>query len=116
MRHGLAVLASAVVLAAAAPAAAQQPSGKPAAAKAARSLVGLPLFSSDGKRVGRIVASGTADNNEAVLVAEIERPLGIGAGAVAVPLAMLVRKPGRAELTITAAEVEERLAKAGRQP
>jgi PRC-barrel domain protein len=115
MRYGLALLvALAVALAAAAPAATQQPSHKPGAGKAGRSLVGLPLFSSDGQRIGRIVASGTADNNETVLVAEIERSLGIGANAVAIPFAMLVRKQGRVELTITAAEVEERIAKAGR--
>jgi hypothetical protein len=116
VRHGLALLvALAVALAAAVPAAAQQPSHKPGAGKAGHSLVGLPLFSSDGKRIGRIVASGTADNSEAVLVAEIERPLGIGVDAVAIPFAMLVHKPGRLQLTITAAEVEERIAKAGRE-
>ena len=92
-------LAALVALAAAAPAAAQ-PSRKSAADRPGRTLVGLPLFSSDGKRIGRIVASGADGDNQAVLVAEIERPLGIGSDAVAIPFDMFVRKAGRVELTI----------------
>jgi hypothetical protein len=116
MRHGLAALvASAVALAAPAPAAAEQPSRNPAAEKGGRSLVGLPLFSSDGKRIGRILAGGTAEGREPVLVAEIERPHGIRPHAVAIPLDMIVRRAGRVELTITAAEIEKRLSQAGRE-
>lgn len=109
-----ALVAVAMALAATAPAAAQY-SRKPAAGKAGRTAVGLPLFSSDGKRIGRIIASGTDDDNQAVLVAEIERPLGIGSDAVAIPFDMFVRKADRVELTITAAEVAERISKAGRE-
>lgn len=115
MRFVFAALAAlAVALAAAAPAAAQS-GRKPATGKADRALVGLPLFSSDGKRIGRIVAAGTDDDNQAVLVAEIERPLGIGSDAVAIPFDMYVRKGGRVELTITAAEVADRISGAQRQ-
>ena len=115
MRYVLALLvAFAVALAATAPAAAQH-SRKPAAGQAGRALVGLPLFSSDGKRIGRIVATGTDNDNRAVLVAEIEQPLGIGSHAVAIPADMFVRKAGRVELTITAAEVAERISKADGQ-
>ena len=115
MRYVLALLvAFAVALAATAPAAAQH-SRKPAVGQAGRALVGLPLFSSDGKRIGRIVATGTDDDNRAVLVAEIEQPLGIGSHAVAIPADMFVRKAGRVELTVTAAEVAERISKADGQ-
>ena len=111
VRYVLAALAVvAVALAATVPAAAQH-SRKPAAGQADRTLVGLPLFSSDGKRIGRIVATGTDDDNQAVLLAEIERPLGIGSDAVAIPSDLFVRKAGRVELTITAAEVAERISK-----
>lgn len=114
VRYVLAALAAvAVALVAAAPVGAQ-PSRKPAPDQPVRTLVGLPLFSSDGKRVGRIIAAGTDDDNQAVLVAEIERPLGIGSDAVAIPFDMFVRKAGRVELTITAAEVAERIS--GAQP
>jgi hypothetical protein len=108
-----ALVAIAMALAVATPTAAQH-GRKPAAGKAGRTAVGLPLFSSDGKRIGRIVASGTDDDNRSVLVAEIQRPLGIGSDAVAIPFDMFVRKADRIDLTITAAEVEERISKAGR--
>jgi PRC-barrel domain len=111
VRYVLAALAAVVVaLAATAPAAAQH-SRKPAAGQADRALVGLPLFSSDGKRIGRVLATGTDDDDQAVLVAEIAWPLGIGSHAVAIPSDLFVRKAGRVELTITAAEVAERISK-----
>jgi hypothetical protein len=115
VRFVVVALAALVALAATAPAAAQ-PSRKSAADRPGRTLVGLPLFSSDGKRIGRIVASGIDGDNQAVLVAEIERPLGIGSDAVAIPSDMFVRKGGRVELTITAAEVADRISGAQRQP
>ena len=82
------------------------------AAKADRGLVGLPIFSSDGKEIGKVLATGIDDDDQAVLVAEIARPLGIGADAVAIPTDMFVRKANRIELTITDAEVRDRLARA----
>lgn len=75
---------------------------------------GLPLYSSDGKMLGRVVASGLDDDDQPVLVAEIERPLGIGTRAIAIPASMFVRKGKRIELTITAAEVGARLGRTGR--
>jgi hypothetical protein len=117
VRYVLAVLvAAATAIAAVAPAAAQQDGRKPpAAVKSGRALIGLPLFSSDGKRIGQIVAVGTDDDNRSVLVAEIERPLGLGTDAVAIPFDLFVRKAGRVELTITAAEVEARISRSGRE-
>jgi hypothetical protein len=112
LRYALATFVAAVVLAAA-PAAAQR-GDRPAVGRAG-SLVGLSIFSSDGKRIGKILATGVDEDNHAVLIAEIERPLGIGADAVAIPFDMFVRKSNRVELTITAAEVSARISGGGRR-
>lgn len=109
----LAVLAVALAVA---PVVAQHKQKPPAASKADRALVGLPIFSSDGKRIGRVLEAGIDEDDQAVVIAEIERPLGIGSDAVAIPPEMFVRKSNRIELTITAAEVRDRLARAEREP
>jgi hypothetical protein len=70
---------------------------------------GLPLYSSDGKLLGRVIAAGVDNDNEPVLVAEIQRPLGIGPQAIAIPTDLFVQKRDRIELTITEAEVNARL-------
>jgi len=62
-------------------------------------LVGLPVFTSDGKEVGMAIALGTDESDEAVLVTQIERPLGFGTDLVAIPTDMFVRKADRIELT-----------------
>lgn len=108
LRHTLAVLVSLAMALAAAPAMAQQ-DRQPAPGQADRALVGLPIYSSDGKRVGRILATGVDDDNQTVLVGEIERPLGIGSDAVAIPFDMFTRQPDRIVLTITAEEVGKRI-------
>jgi hypothetical protein len=36
---------------------------------------GLPLYSSDGKMLGKVIATGVDDDGEPVLVAEIQLPL-----------------------------------------
>jgi hypothetical protein len=79
-----------------------------------RAVVGLPVFSSDGERIGKVLAIGTDDDDRTVLVAEIERPLGIGTDPVAIPPDMFKRRSNRIELTITAAEVNERISGTGR--
>jgi hypothetical protein len=104
-----AIVALAIALAAA-PAMSQHLQQRPA--KADRAPVGLPIFSSDGKAIGKVLAAGIDEDDKAVLVAEIERPLGIGADAVAIPTDMFIRKFNRIILTITEAEVRDRLAKA----
>jgi hypothetical protein len=47
---------------------------KPPAARTNRSPVGLPVFSSDGKQIGKVVAAGIGADGEPLLVAEIQRP------------------------------------------
>jgi PRC-barrel domain len=88
---------------------------KPLAAKPSGSAVGLPVFSSDGRRIGMVVATGIDEDDQAVLVAEIERLVAMGSDAVAIPADIFVRKSDRIELTITAAEVSSMISKAGRE-
>jgi PRC-barrel domain protein len=101
-------LAALVLALAAAPVSAQQqlqqqhPQGQ-------RTPVGLPLYTSDGKAIGKVIATGVDEDDEPVLVAEIGRTLGLGSTAIAVPADLFVRKPGRIELTLTEAEVKARL-------
>jgi PRC-barrel domain len=87
----------------------QRPPGK--APYAERTAVGLPIVTSDGKAIGKVVATGVDDDNQPVLVGEIERQLGLGLEAVAIPTDLFVRKEGRIELTITEDEVNARLAR-----
>jgi hypothetical protein len=100
---------------AAAPAWAEGPQQRPAgqvygqSKKTEPRAVGLPVFTADGKAIGKIVATGTDEDNQPVLVAEIERQLGLGPAAIAIPTNLFVRKQGRIELTITEAEVNARL-------
>jgi hypothetical protein len=113
LRHAFAVLV-ALSLAVPGPAPAAEERNA-ASAQPDRTLVGLPIYSLDGKQIGRILAVGVDDGNRPVLVAEVDRPLGIGADAVAIPFDMFVRKPDRIELTITAQEVAERVSGAERE-
>jgi ABC-type sugar transport system substrate-binding protein len=76
---------------------------------AVRQAVGLPVYTADGKAIGKVVASGIDQDSQPVLVAEIERQLGLGPEAIAIPTDLFVQKQGRIELTITEAEVNARL-------
>ena len=111
MRSGLAVAALAIALSAA-PAMPetlrQRPAGKANRAGQTQA-VGLPVYTADGKAIGRVLATGTDEDNQPVLVAEIERALGLGPEAIAIPTDLFVRKQGRIELTLTEAEVKARL-------
>jgi hypothetical protein len=116
IRLALAALAPALALAlAAAPVPAQQPQRPQPPAQGQRTPVGLPLYTSDGKAIGKVIAVGLDEDDAPVLVAEIERPLGLGPLAIAVPTDMFVRRPGRIQLTLTEAEVKARLAGAERK-
>jgi len=79
---------------------------------AARAAIGLPVFSSDGKQLGKVVAKGIDEDDQPVIVAEVERPLGIAPRLAAIPTYMLVQRPDRIVLTITAEEVANRLFRA----
>jgi hypothetical protein len=66
--------------------------------------VGLPIFTSDGKEIGKVLATGTDEDGLAVLVAEFERASGIGSVAVAIPTDMFVLITDRIVLAITEAD------------
>jgi sporulation protein YlmC with PRC-barrel domain len=102
------ILLIAVVLATG-PVAAQQGLQRPAAV-----LIGLPVYTSDGRLVGKISDLGRKGHGQGVLIAELERPLGLGPQTVAIPIDMFVQRPDRIELTITADQVNDRLAGADR--
>jgi hypothetical protein len=104
----LPALAAPVLALATVPALPQQPQ-RHVPAQRQTAPAGLPLFTSDGKAIGRVIATGTDEADEPVLVAEIERPLGIGPEIIAIPGDMFARRPDRIELTITEAEVNARL-------
>ncbi|HEX5958326.1 MAG TPA: PRC-barrel domain-containing protein [Hyphomicrobiaceae bacterium] len=90
----------------------QQPAQPPPKAKPQGGFTGLPLYTSDGKVIGRVLALGVDEDNETVVVAEIERSLGLGPTAIAVPLNLINASKGRTdrvELTLTEAEVNARL-------
>jgi len=71
----------------------------------ARPPIGLAVFSSDGKQLGKVVAAGIDEEDQPVLVVEIERPLGFGPHSVAIPAYMFARKSNQVILTITAKKV-----------
>jgi sporulation protein YlmC with PRC-barrel domain len=80
----------------------------PATSQIDKSLVGLPLVTSDGETVGYITEVGI-DDGQAIAIGEIVRPLGIGYDAVAIPTEMFAHKGDHVELTIPAEEVRTRL-------
>ena len=80
-----------------------------------RAVVGLPIFTSDGKEIGKVLATGTDEGGLAVLVAEFEGAFGIGSVAVAIPTDTFVLITDRIVLSITEAEVSQRLARADRR-
>ena len=89
-----------------------RPSQPPPATERA---VGLPIFTSDGKEIGKVLATGTDEDGLTVLVAEFERASGIGSVAAAIPTDMFVLITDRIVLSMTEAEVSQRLARADRR-
>jgi hypothetical protein len=89
------------------------PSQPPPTAELA--VVGLPIFTSDGKEIGKVLATGTDEDGLAVLLGEFEQAFGIGSVSVAIPTDMFVLITDRIVMAITAAEVGQRLARADRR-
>jgi sporulation protein YlmC with PRC-barrel domain len=106
-----AIFAGLLACALSAPAIARAAPGAPIA-KEETQLYGLPIFTSDGVRVGAVAETGTDNGGRLVLLSELERPLGIGMQIVAIPLDLIVIHADRIDLFLTATEVRERLSKA----
>jgi len=103
-------VAAAVVAAglAATPTLAQQ--AQPPPAEVQPEVVGLAVYSSDGEKLGQVTHVGTAAGQPAVR-AELGGFLDVTPSAVVIPATMFEQKPDRIEVSMTAAEVKETLAK-----
>ena len=105
----LAIVATTLAVALVVVAPAAQVERAPLTGKANRTLVGLLVFSSDGKQLGKVLAEGIDEEGQPVLVAD--DLLGLGLRSVAIPTYMYVLKSNRIILTITAEEVANALAR-----
>lgn len=97
---------------AAAPALAQQAAPEPQAPRLDASRVGLPLLSSDGEKIGQITALETY-NGQVVLIAEVDRPLGLGSDTVSIPAGMFEEKADHIQLTMPAESIRDSIARSG---
>jgi hypothetical protein len=75
-------------------------------------LTGMPVYSSDGQKLGQVTQASRADN---LLVADFGTFLGFGPTGVIIPGAMFVQKADRIELKLKAGEVKDHLAKRQKQ-
>jgi len=89
---------------------AQQEQADAPAIEIDRGVIGLPIHTSDGHEIGLITEAGI-DDGEAILIGEIERPLGIGVDVVVITREMFANKGDHIELTLTAEQVGVRLAR-----
>jgi hypothetical protein len=107
-------VAAAVVAAglAATPTLAQQ--AQPPPAQIQPEVIGLAVYSSDGAKLGQVTHVGTADGQPAVR-AELGGFLDVATSAVVIPATMFEQKPDRIQVSMTAAEVKETLAKLQQQ-
>jgi hypothetical protein len=96
----LIVVAAALVLS---PAFAQQHS-----AQRKSTLVGLPVYSSDGQKLGEVTQEGRT-GGKATVRADMGTFFGSGPNIVLIDTDVFNAKPDRIELTMTAAEVREKL-------
>ena len=108
------LVASALILAVPATSALAQEKLPPAAQPEA-TLVGLPVYSSDGQKLGQITEVGTSRGQPAVR-AEIGGFLGLGSTPVVIPANMFEQKADRVEVLMTADEVKDTMSKQNQQP
>jgi hypothetical protein len=107
------VLAAGILAAAIAASPAMAQPAQPSA-PAEATLVGLAVYSSDGQRLGQVTHAGMSGDQPAVR-AEIGNFLGIGPSAVIIPADSFVQKSDRIEISMTAAEVKDRLSEQQQQ-
>ena len=91
MRRTIILAVFATAISTATPALAQQDLDEARTSMPDASLVGLRIVSSDGHEVGQVTEVGI-DNGHAILIGEIDRPLGIGSDVVAIPAEMFVNR------------------------
>jgi hypothetical protein len=105
----LAALAIAATLAVVLVVPAAQQRRTPLTANDTRAAIGHPIFSSDGKQLGKVVADGIDEDEQPIIVAEVERHFGIDPQLAAIPTYMFVQRSDRIVLTLTAQEIANRL-------
>jgi hypothetical protein len=111
LRSRLAAAVVALAVAACPVAAQQAPSAEnEPGVRVDTALIGLPIFSSDGQRLGQIAEVGSSGGRPAVR-AEMEESLGIGPRSVVIVAEVFQQKSDRIELSMTAAEVKDTLSK-----
>ena len=98
---------------AAVPVLAQQDQKQSPASQLKSAFVGLPILSSDGEKIGQITGV-ELENGRGILVGEIDRHMGIGSDEVAIPAGAYVDRGDHIELTVTAGEVRDTIARARR--
>lgn len=72
-----------------------------------KDMIGMPVFSSDGQRIGEVTEVGELPGGHKAIRAEIGQFLGLGSTPVVIASDMFEKKADRIELAITAAEVKE---------
>ena len=75
-----------------------------------RGVIGLPVRTADGQLIGIVTHAGIGDGLP-VIIAEVERPLGLGPEMQAIPTDLYTKKRDHIELTLTAEQVRARLSK-----
>ena len=75
-------------------------------------LLNLPIRSADGQLVGVVLTQAGNRDGKAVLIGEVERPLGLGPELIAISADMFVDRGDHIQLTLTADQIREKLAKA----
>jgi hypothetical protein len=89
-----------------------QPTGD--TSQAAPVVVGLPIVSADGERVGQATRI-EVDGSEEVLIGEIDGVLGARSDTIATPIAIVVRRAEHFQLSMTAAEIRDLISGSARR-
>ena len=72
------------------------------------SVVGLPIYTSDGVRIGEVSTLGTY-RGEIAMVGDVARTMGLGTRRVLIPHSMATVAADRVVLSITGDQADERL-------
>ncbi len=81
-----------------------------------KAMIGLPVFSSDGQRLGQVTEVGELPGGHQAIRAEMGEFLGIGSTHVVVASDMFQKKADRIELAMTAAEVRDSISRQRQRP
>ena len=73
-------------------------------------FLSLPVFASDGKRIGEVVQVGVYQGQKAI-VARVDPEIGVRPQGILIPRNLFREKADRIEVTMTSAEFKSTLAK-----